>query len=164
MAEFSFDIVSKVDLNTVADAVNTAQKEISTRYDFKDTNSTLELNQKDLELKLISSDEHRIKALYDVLLTRMSKRHIPLKNFKPQKIESSLGGLAKQSVKIEQGIPPEKAREMVKTIKDAKLKVTPSVQGERVRVVSRSKDLLQDAITLVKSKDFGVELQFENYR
>jgi uncharacterized protein YajQ (UPF0234 family) len=164
MADFSFDVVSKVDLNAVSDAVNTAQKEISTRYDFKGTNSTAELTQKDLELKLVSSDEHRLRALYDVLLTRLSKRNIPLKNLHPQKIEGSLGGLTKQTVKIQQGIPAEKAKEIVKIVKDSKLKVTPSVQGERVRVTSRSKDALQDTITLLKSKDFGLELQFENYR
>lgn len=164
MADFSFDIVSKVDLNAVADALNIAQKEISTRYDFKGTNSSMELNQKELELKLVSSDEHRLKALYDILLTRMAKRNIPLKNFHPQKMEGSLGGLAKQAVKIEHGITQEKAKEIVRIIKDSNLKVAASIQGERVRVSSRSKDALQDTIALVKSKDLGIELQFENYR
>jgi uncharacterized protein YajQ (UPF0234 family) len=164
MADFSFDMVSKVDLNAVAEAINTAQKEISNRYDFKGTNSTIELDQKENQIKLVSADEYKVKSLYDVLLTRVSKKNVPIKNFKPQKIEGSLGGLTKQIIKVEQGIKIEIAKEIVKFIKDSKLKVTPSVQAEKVKVVSRSKDALQDVIELVKSKDFGVSLQFENYR
>ncbi|HUT86237.1 MAG TPA: YajQ family cyclic di-GMP-binding protein [Elusimicrobiales bacterium] len=164
MAEFSFDIVSKVDLNTVGEAINVAQKEITNRYDFKGSNSTVELDQKALELKLVSSDEYLIKALYDVVITRISKRNVPIKNFQPQKIESSLGGLVKQTVKVTQGISKEIAKEIVRNIKDSKLKVTSSIQGESIRVSSSSKDALQDVMSLVKSKNLNIDVQFENYR
>ena len=164
MADFSFDVVSKVDMHAVEDAVNVANKEIVNRYDFKDTNSSIELDMKNKEMKLASSDEYKIKALYDVLLTRLSKRGVPLKNISPEKIESSMGSSVKQKVKIQQGIPVEKAKEMAKDIKEQKFKSTPSIQGEQIRVSSRSKDELQLVIAFLKSKDYGLEIQFENYR
>lgn len=163
-AEFSFDVVSQVDMHAVEDAVNVAVKEITNRYDFKDTKSSIELNQKDAEIRLASCDEYRIKALFDVLLMRLSKRGLPLKNFKPGKVESALGDTAKQTVKIQQGIPAEKAKEISKFIKDSKLKASASIKGEELRVTSRSKDDLQQVITLLKGKEFGLELQFTNYR
>ena len=101
MADFSFDVVSKVDLNIVEEAINIAKKEVSNRYDFKDANPTLELLAKENKLKLSCKDEYKVKALYDILLTRLSKRGIALKNFIPQKIESGLGGSAKQELKID---------------------------------------------------------------
>lgn len=164
MADFSFDIVSKVEITLVEESINNALKEIANRYDFKDTRSEINLDKKENVITLVSSDEYKVKALYDVLLTRLSKRGLPLKNFQPQKMENSLGGQAKQAVKIQQGIPQEKAKEIVKLIKDNKLKVTPAIQGDTVRVSSRSKDDLQTAISLVKGGDFGVTLQFTNYR
>lgn len=164
MADFSFDVVSKVDLNIIEEAISVAKKEIANRYDFKDSNPSIELLAKDNLIKLSCSDEYKVKALYDVLLTRLSKKGVALKNFQPQKIESALGGTAKQEVKIQQGIPSEKAKEIVKIIKEAKLKVTASIQGDQLRVVSASKDALQDSIGLLKGKDFGLELQFTNYR
>lgn len=164
MADFSFDVVSKVDLNIVEEAINIAKKEVSNRYDFKDANPTLELLSKENKLKLSCKDEYKVKALYDILLTRLSKRGIALKNFIPQKIESGLGGSAKQEVKIQQGIPADKAKEIVKIIKESKLKVNASIQGEQLRVSSASKDALQNTIALLKGKDFGLELQFTNYR
>ncbi len=164
MADFSFDVVSKVDLNIIEEAISVAKKEIANRYDFKDSNPNIELLAKDNLIKLSCSDEYKVKALYDVLLTRLSKKGVALKNFQPQKIESALGGTAKQEVKIQQGIPSEKAKEIVKIIKDAKLKVTASIQGDQLRVTSASKDALQDSIGLLKGKDFGLELQFTNYR
>lgn len=164
MADYSFDVVSKVEPSLIEESINVALKEITNRYDFKDSNSTMEFNQKENEIKLSSSDEFKVKSLYDILLTRFSKRGISLKNFKPQKIESALGGTAKQAVKIQQGIPTDKAKEMVKAIKDAKLKVTASIQGDQLRVSSKSKDDLQATMALLKSGDYGVDLQFTNYR
>ncbi|MEF3279874.1 MAG: YajQ family cyclic di-GMP-binding protein [Elusimicrobiota bacterium] len=164
MADFSFDVVSKVDLNIVEESINIALKEISNRYDFKDTNSEITLAKKENKIYLTSSDEYKVKTLYDVLLTRMSKRGLPLKNFVSEKIENALGSRARMIVKIQQGIPSEKAKEMVKLIKDSKLKVVAQIQGDMIRVSSRSKDELQATIALLKSKDFGINLSFTNYR
>lgn len=164
MADYSFDVVSKVDLNIVEEAINIAKKEIANRYDFKDANPSLELITKDNLIKLSCKDEYKVKALYDILLTRLSKRGVALKNFLPQKIEAGLGGSAKQEVKIQQGIASDKAKEIVKVIKESKIKVATSIQGEQLRVSSSSKDALQDTIALLKNKDFGLELQFTNYR
>ncbi len=164
MADFSFDVVSKVDMNIIEEAISVAKKEVTNRYDFKDANPGLELNTKDNLIKLSCSDEYKIKALYDVLLTRLSKRGVALKNFQPQKIEAALGGTAKQEIKIQQGIPADKAKEITRVIKDAKIKAAASIQGDQLRVTSASKDALQEVITLLKNKDFGLELQFTNYR
>lgn len=162
--EYSFDVVSKVDINLVEESINIAMKEIANRYDFKDTKSEINLDKKENTITLISSDEYKVKTLFDILLTKMAKRNLPIKNFQPQKMENSLGGQIKQIIKIQQGIPSEKAKEIVKTIKDAKLKVTASIQGDVVRVSSRSKDELQNTIALLRTKDFGITLQFTNYR
>lgn len=164
MADFSFDVVSKVDLNIIEEAISVAKKEIANRYDFKDSNPNIELLTKENLIKLSCSDEYKVKSLYDVLLTRLSKKGVALKNFQPQKIEAALGGTAKQEVKIQQGIPADKAKEIVRTVKDAKLKVNASIQGDQLRVTSASKDALQDTISLLQGKDFGLELQFTNYR
>jgi uncharacterized protein YajQ (UPF0234 family) len=164
MADFSFDVVSKVDMTLVDESVNIALEEVSNRYDFKDSNSEITVDKKENKIYLTSSDEYKVKSLYDVLLTRMSKRGLPLKNFTVEKIENALGSRARMIVKIQQGIPSEKAKEMVKLIKDAKFKVTPQIQGDTVRVFSRSKDELQAVISMLKSKDFGVSLIFTNYR
>ncbi len=162
--EYSFDVVSKVDLNLVTESINVAMKEIANRYDFRGSNANVELDTKTAELKLTASDEFKIKALYDVLLTRFSKRGIPLRNMEPKAIESALGGTARQVVKIKQGIATDKAKEMVRMIKDAKMKVTAAIQADQLRVTSRSKDELQNAMALLRGKDFGQDLQFTNYR
>ncbi|MDR0645756.1 MAG: YajQ family cyclic di-GMP-binding protein [Elusimicrobiota bacterium] len=164
MAEFSFDVVSKVDLNIIEEAINIAKKEVANRYDFKDSNPDILLMQKENIIKLTCSDEYKIKALYDVLLTRLSKRGVALKNFQPQKIEAGLGGTAKQDIKIQQGIPSDKAKEIVKLIKENKFKANAAIQGDQLRVSSASKDVLQQVIALLKNGDFGLELQFTNYR
>ena len=164
MADFSFDVVSKVDLNLIEEAISVAKKEVSNRYDFKGSNPNIELFSKENILKISCADEYKVKALYDILLTRLSKKGVALKNFKPQKIEAALGGSAKQEIKIQQGIPADKAKEITKTIKEAKLKVAASIQGDQLRVTSASKDALQQTIALLKGKDFGLELQFTNYR
>jgi len=164
MADFSFDVVSKVDLTVIDEAINTAKKEISNRYDFKDSNPDIQLLTKENMIKLSCSDEYKVKALYDVLLTRLSKRGVALKNFQPQKIEAALGGAVKQDIKIQQGIPAEKAKEITRLIKDSKVKAAASIQGDQLRVTSASKDTLQQVIAMLKGKDFGLELQFTNYR
>lgn len=164
MADFSFDVVSKMDMTLIEESIQVALKEITNRYDFKGTNSTIELNRKDNVIKLASSDEYKIKALYDVLQTRLSKRGISLKNLQPGKIETALGATAKQEVKVQQGIPADKAKEIQRVIKDSKLKVTASIQGDQLRIVSASKDALQSVMGLLGEKDFGLELQFVNLR
>ena len=162
--DFSFDVVSKVDINLVDESIANAMKEVINRYDFRGSNSDITFDKKENAITLLSSDDYKIKALYDVLLTRLSKRNIPLKNFQPGKVESALGGQAKQAVKIQQGIPQDKAKEMVRAIKDAKLKVTAAIQGDSLRITSRSKDELQTVMNLLRGGDFGVTLQFDNYR
>ncbi|MDR0734616.1 MAG: YajQ family cyclic di-GMP-binding protein [Elusimicrobiota bacterium] len=164
MADFFFDVVSKVDLNLIEEAIAVARKEVANRYDFKDCDPDMQLLGKENIIKLSCADEYKVKALYDVLLTRLSKRGVAVRNFTPQKIEAALGGAAKQDIKIQQGIPAEKAKEMVKLIKDNKLKANASIQGDQLRVSSASKDTLQQVIALLKGKDFGLELQFTNYR
>ncbi len=162
--EFSFDVVSKVDLNLVDESINIALKEISNRYDFKDTNSEITIDKKENKIYLVSSDEYKVKTLYDVLLTRMAKRNLPLKNFKVNGIENALGARARMTVSIQQGIPSDKAKEIIKAVKDAKLKVNCQIQGDYIRVFSRSKDELQRTISYLKSIDFGLTLIFTNYR
>ncbi|MGB2578517.1 hypothetical protein AAIR98_000436 [Elusimicrobium simillimum] len=164
MADYSFDVVSKIENSLIEESIAVALKEIVNRYDFKDSNSTMEYNAKDNEIKLSSADDFKVKSLYDILLTRMSKRGIGLKNFKPGTVESALGGTAKMSVKVQQGIPSDKAKELVKTIKDAKMKVNASIQGDQLRITSKSKDDLQATMALLKANDAGLDLQFTNYR
>lgn len=162
--EFSFDIVSKVDLNIVEESINIALKEILNRYDFKDTNSEINLDKKENKIFLISSDEYKVKTLYDVLLTRMAKRNLPLKNFKILGIENALSSRARMTVQIQQGISSDKAKEIIKAIKDAKFKVSSQIQGDTVRVFSKSKDELQRTISYLRGVDFGITLIFTNYR
>ncbi|MBI4051959.1 MAG: YajQ family cyclic di-GMP-binding protein [Elusimicrobia bacterium] len=162
--EFSFDVVSKVDMQGVEDAVNTCMKEISTRFDFKGSISRLELDKKTGEILLYSDDEYKLKSVYDILQTRLVKRGAPLKNFVPQKIELAAGSTVRQAVKIQQGIPSDKAKEMAQVVKQSGLKAQPSIQSDQIRISSRSKDELQQVMALLRSKDFGLELQFTNYR
>lgn len=162
--EFSFDVVSEVDLQAVDNAVNTALREISTRFDFKGSVSRLELDKKEGSLKLFSDDENKLKSVVDILQGRLVRQGISLKALDFQKIESAEGGTVRQVAKITQGIASEKAKEMVRAIKDAKIKVTPAIQGDQLRVTGRSKDDLQAAMGLLRSGDFGVPLQFTNLR
>lgn len=162
--DFSFDVVSKVEPTLVDEVINNSMKEIANRYDFKDTNSEISFDKKANTLNLVSSDDFKVKALFDVLLTRLAKRGLPLKNFQPEIPESALGGRAKMLVKVQQGIPQDKAKEMVRCVKDNKFKATVAIQGETLRVTSRSKDELQSVMTLLKGGDFGINLQFENFR
>jgi len=163
-SEFSFDVVSKVDNNLVDEAIAVAMKEIANRYDFRGSNSDITFDKKTGIILMVSSDEYKIKALYDVLLTKLSKRGLPLKNFKPQKVENSLGGAAKQNVAVQQGIPQDKAKEMVRAVKDGKFKVNVAIQGDTLRVTSKSKDELQTVMSFLRGGDYGLTVQFDNFR
>ena len=160
--EFSFDVVSKSDMQEVANAVVQAQKELAQRFDFKGSKSSIELTAE--ELTLVSDDEGKLVSVKDILETKLVKRKVSLKALDYGKIEQAAGGTVRQKAKIVQGIEIEKAKAIVKTIKDAKVKVQASIQSDQVRVVGRSKDDLQKAMTLVRETDYGIPLQFTNYR
>lgn len=160
--EFSFDIVSKTDMQEVANAIQQAQKELAQRFDFKGSKSSIELSAE--EITLVSDDEGKLRSVKDVVETKLVKRGVSLKALDYGKIEPAAGGTVRQKAKIVQGIESEKAKAIVKTIKDAKLKVQASIQSDQVRVTGRNKDDLQKAIALVKEKDFGLPIQFTNYR
>jgi cyclic-di-GMP-binding protein len=163
-SEFSFDVVSKVNMQFVSEAVTAAMKEVTNRFDFKDANPDVSLDEKASEMTLQAKDEFKVRALFDVLTTRMAKRGLPLKNFEPQKVESALGGTARQKLKIVQGIPSDKAKEIVAEVKKSGIKVQASIQGDQLRVTSKSKDSLQETMTFLRGKDFKLDLQFTNFR
>jgi uncharacterized protein YajQ (UPF0234 family) len=163
-ADFSFDVVSEVDLNLVSESIQVALKEITNRFDFKGSEASIELDGKTKKLTIRAKDENRVEAALDVLYTRMAKRGIPLKNFKKGKVESALGQTARLEVEVQSGIPTDKAKEMSAAIKAQKLKVNPTIQGEQLRVTSKSKDELQAAMALLRAGTFGVDLQFKNFR
>ncbi len=160
--EFSFDVVSKTDMQEVTNAIQQAQKELAQRFDFKGSKSSIELAAE--ELILVSDDEGKLISVKDIVETKLVKRKVALKALDYGKIEQAAGGTVRQRVKIVQGIEVEKAKEIVKTIKDAKVKVQASIHADQVRVVGRSKDDLQRAMTLVRETDYGIPLQFTNYR
>jgi uncharacterized protein YajQ (UPF0234 family) len=160
--EFSFDVVSKTDMQEVANAVNQAQKELAQRFDFKGSKSEIQLSGE--ELTLVSDDEGKLRSLKDIVEGRLVKRNVSLKALEYGKIEAASLGTVRQKAKIVQGIESEKAKAIVKAIKDAKLKVQAAIQSDQVRVTGRNKDDLQRAIALVKERDFGIPLQFTNYR
>ena len=161
----SFDVTSEVNLQEVDNAVNQARKEVAQRYDFKGSPASIELDQKNHTLTLTAEDKFKIAALLEILQTRMVRRNVPVKNLKPAEIEPASAGTVKQVITLQIGIPVETAREIVKFLKDAKLKkVQTSIQGDQVRVQAPSRDDLQSAIQLLKSHDFGIQLQFGNYR
>ena len=162
--DFSFDVVSKVDLQEVSNAVQQASKEIATRFDFRGSASKVELSEKELELVLTSDDEHKMKSVVDILETKLVRRGVAVKAIDYGKIEPAAGGTVRQVAKIQQGIPSEKAKEIVKAIKDRKLKVQAAIQADQVRVSGRVKDELQSAMALLRERDFGLPLQFTNYR
>ncbi|HLN92842.1 MAG TPA: YajQ family cyclic di-GMP-binding protein [Thermoanaerobaculia bacterium] len=162
--DFSFDVVNKVDLQEVTNAVQQASKEIATRFDFRGSASKVELREKELELVLVSDDEHKLKSVVDILETKLVRRGVAVKALDYGKVEPAAGATVRQVAKIQQGIPSEKAKAIVKAIKDRKLKVQASIQADQVRVVGRSKDDLQSAMAVVREGDFGLPLQFTNYR
>jgi hypothetical protein len=163
MPENTFDVVSKIELPEVSNAIQQAMKEITTRFDLKDSKSSIELDGKDAFV-LKSADEYKLKAINDILQAKLVKRGVSLKGLTYAPIESALGATARQRVTMTQGIPIEKAKEIVKLIKDSKKKVQASIQGDLVRVSGKDRDSLQETIALLKQKDFGVDLQFTNYR
>jgi uncharacterized protein YajQ (UPF0234 family) len=164
MPDNSFDIVSKIDLNEVTNAIHQSMKEVQTRYDLKNTKSQIELNEKDKKIVLASQDEFKLRAVTEILDQKLVKRGVPLKGLLYGKVTQAGGSTVRQEISIQQGIPIEKAREIVKTIKDAKIKVQASIQGDLVRVSGKSRDLLQDVLHLLKQHDFGIDMQFTNYR
>jgi cyclic-di-GMP-binding protein len=159
----SFDIVSKIDPQEVSNAIQQALKEIHTRFDLKDSKSRIELEGKDAIL-LHSADEFKMKAVNDVFQQKLVKRGVPLKGLTYGPIEPAAGSTVKQKISMQQGIPIEKAREIVKLIKESKKRVQASIQGDLVRVSGKDRDTLQEIIALLRQKDFGIDMQFTNYR
>ena len=162
MADSSFDIVSSVNLQEVKNAIAQAMKEIHTRFDLKGSNSSVELQGE--EIAVASADEFKLKAVRDVLEERLVKRGVPLKALTWGSVDQALGGTVRQRITLQKGIPTEKAREIVKLIKGAKLKVQAAIQGDQLRVSGKNKDDLQGVIRLLKGTDLGIDMQFTNYR
>ncbi len=164
-ATYSFDVTSNIDMPEVDNAVNQARKEIAQRFDFKGSSAAIELDQKANTLTLTAEDNFKLESVWDVLQTRLIKRNVAVKNLKRGDVESAAGSTVKQVITLQQGIPGDAAKAIVKHLKDVKLKkVQASIQGDQVRVSSPSKDELQDAMQALRAKDFGVALQFGNYR
>ena len=164
MPDNSFDVVSKIEMPEVHNAVQQALKEVHQRFDLKDSNSSIEFQEKDNKILLHSKDEFKLKAVVDILQSKLIKRQVPLKGLTYGEITPAAGSTVKQEIAMQQGIPIEKARELVKKIKDSKLKVQASISGDFVRVASKDRDTLQSAIKLLRDSDFGIDLQFTNYR
>ncbi|HZQ51896.1 MAG TPA: YajQ family cyclic di-GMP-binding protein [Bryobacteraceae bacterium] len=164
MPENTFDIVSKIDLNEVLNAVQQTSKEVQTRYDLKDSKSFVELNEKDRKILLASSDEYKLKAVNEILGQKLVKRNVPLKGLQYGSVVPASHSSVRQEITLQQGIATEKAKEIVKFIKDSKLKVQASIQGDLVRVSGKDRDTLQQVIAMLRNKDFGIDMQFTNYR
>ena len=165
MAEqFSFDVVSEVNMQELRNVVDQATKEIKQRFDFKDSKTELTLKEKEKELMLVSDDDYKLNAVTDIVKAKCTKRGVSLKAFTYGPIEPALGGTVRQVAKIQSGIVSEKAKEITKAVKESKLKVQAQIQGEQLRVLGKSKDELQATMALLKGKDFGIDLQFTNYR
>jgi cyclic-di-GMP-binding protein len=163
MPENTFDIVSKIDLQEVSNAIQQALKEVHTRYDLKDSKSNIVVENKNA-IVLTSVDEFKLKAVNDVFQSKLAKRGVPLKGLTYSAIEPAAGSTVRQRIAMQQGIPIEKAREIVKLIKNSKKKVQASIQGDLVRVSGKDRDALQEIIALLKQQDFGIDMQFTNYR
>ena len=163
MAENSFDIVSKVDLQEVTNAIQNALKEVHARFDLKDSKSEIVIEGKDAII-LSSADEYKLKAVNDILQSKLVKRGVPLKALTYGTVEAAAGSRARQKITMQQGIPTEKAKEIVRIIKDSKKKVQAAIQGDSVRVSGKDRDSLQEVISLLKGRDFGIDMQFTNYR
>ena len=162
-ADNSFDIVSKVDIQEVRNAIDQASKEVNARFDLKNTHSEIKLEGDDA-LQLASSDEYKLKAVIEILSQKLVKRGVSLKNLEYEKIEPAANSSVRQKIKLVQGIPSEKAKIIVAAIKDSKKKAQASIQGDTVRVVSKDRDTLQEIMALLRGKDIGLELQFTNFR
>jgi uncharacterized protein YajQ (UPF0234 family) len=164
-ATSSFDVTSPVDFQEVDNGLNQARKEVGQRYDFKGAKADIVLNTTEKTLTLVADDEFKMNQLWEIVQTRLVRRGVPIKNFKSGESESASGGTVRRVYTIQEGIPIEAAREIVKFIKDQKLKrVQAAIQGDQVRITSPSKDDLQEAIRVLRSKDFGIALHFGNYR
>jgi len=164
MPDNSFDVVSKIEIPEVLNAVQQSLKELHQRFDLKDSRSNIELNEKDNKITLTSLDEFKLKAVVEILESKLVKRKVPLKGLSYGTIIPSAGSTVKQEITLQQGISTEKAREIVKKVKDSKLKVQASIQGDFVRVSGRDRDTLQSVIKLLRDSDFGIDMQFTNYR
>jgi uncharacterized protein YajQ (UPF0234 family) len=164
MPDNSFDIVSKIDLAEVNNAIQQSMKEILQRYDLKNSKSDIQLIEKDHKIVLASEDEFKLKAVTDVFEQKLAKRKVPLKGLVFGPITPAAGSTVRQEISLQQGIPIEKARDIVRTIKDSKKKVQASIQGDFVRVSGRDRDSLQEVMALLRGQDFGIDMQFTNYR
>jgi uncharacterized protein YajQ (UPF0234 family) len=164
MAQASFDIVSKIDLQEVSNAVQQTLKEVQQRYDLKGTGSTVDLDQAENKVTLQSPDEFTLKQVMDILEQKLVRRGVPLKGLQYEKIQPAAGSSVVQEINLQQGIPIEKARELVKIIKQTKIKVQAAIQGDQVRVSGKSRDDLQKVMAVVKEQDLGIDMQFTNYR
>jgi uncharacterized protein YajQ (UPF0234 family) len=164
MAEHSFDIVSRVDMQEVLNAVQQAMKEIRQRYDFKGSKSSIELNKESAEISLVSDDEYRIKSVIDILQSKMIKRKVSLKALNYGSVEQAGGNTVRQVINLQQGISTDRAKEIVKMIKDMKLRVQGEIQKDQVRVKAKKIDDLQSVIQALKEKEFEFHLEFINYR
>ena len=164
MPDNSFDVVSKIELPEVSNSIQQAMKEIIQRYDLKDSKSSIELNEKDHKLVLASQDEFKLKAVTEVLSLKLVKRNVSLKGLTYGTIQSAAGSSVRQEVTLQNGIPIEKAREIVKLIKESKKKVQVSIQADVVRVSGKDRDSLQEVIQLLRGRDFGIDMTFTNYR
>lgn len=161
----SFDITSTIDLQEVDNALNQARKEVAQRYDFKGAKASVELDPKESTLVLVADDEFKLNALWEIVQIRLVRRNVPVKNLTRGAALPAANGTVRQTITLQQGIASEKAKEIVKFVKDAKLKkVQVSIQGDQLRVTSPSRDELQDAMRRLREQDFGVALQFGNYR
>lgn len=159
----SFDVVSKVEVQEVKNAIDQATKEVNARFDLKNSKSTIAL-EGDTEIALASQDEYTIKAVTEILQQKLVKRGVSLKNLEYEKIEAAANSSVRQKIKLKQGIESDVAKKIVAAIKDSKKKAQASIQGDTVRVSAKDRDILQEVITLLRGKDMGVDLQFTNYR
>lgn len=158
----SFDIVSKVDMQEVDNAINQTNKEISQRYDFKNSKSTVTIEGEDI--KVVAEDDFKLRSVIDILQSKLIRRKVAIKNLEYGKVETGSGGLLRQIIKVKQGIETDKGKDIIKDIKNSKIKVQPQYLDNQVRVSGKNRDDLQAVIQLLKDKDYGVELQFTNYR
>ena len=161
----SFDVTSNVDLQEVDNALNQARKEVAQRYDFKGSKASIEFDPKESKLVLVADDDFKLNALWEILQTRLIRRNVPVKNMTRGTAVPAANTTVRQEISLQQGIPSEKAKDIIKFIKDAKLKkVQASIQGDQLRITSPSKDELQEVMRVLRDQDFGVALQFGNYR
>jgi uncharacterized protein YajQ (UPF0234 family) len=164
MPDNSFDVVSQIEMPEVNNAIQQAMKEITVRYDLKDSKSQIDLNEKEKKVTISSADDFKLKAVTEIFQLKLVKRGVPIKNLTYGPVHPAAGSSVKQEVTLTSGIPIEKAREIVKKIKDSKLRLQAAIQGDLVRISGKDRDTLQQAIALLKGADFGIELQFINYR